>query len=154
MAAPSLLRTITATREMGLVAAIVAVVAPIAVLNPRMLGEQNLLALGMDAALLVIVAAGQMIVLLTRNIDLSVASVIGLSAYGSASFMHLNPNAPNFLPPMGVMDDPSSGASSAPGTFDSQSIYAQAEVLLAAWGRAGAPIDPPDFGAVTSNVTR
>ena len=32
----------------------------------------------MDAALLMIVAAGQMLVLITRNIDLSVASVIGL----------------------------------------------------------------------------
>ena len=38
----------------------------------------------MDAALLMIVAVGQMLVLITRNIDLSVASVIGLSAYGAA----------------------------------------------------------------------
>jgi ABC-type sugar transport system ATPase subunit/ribose/xylose/arabinose/galactoside ABC-type transport system permease subunit len=85
---------LAARRESGLVAAILAVVLPIAALNPRMLGPQNLLALGMDAALLMIVAAGQMLVLLTRNIDLSVASVIGLSAYGSASFMHANPSAP------------------------------------------------------------
>ncbi len=35
-----------------------------------------------------------MLVLLTRNIDLSVASVIGLSAYGAASFMHLHPESP------------------------------------------------------------
>jgi len=41
-----------------------------------------------------IVAVAQMVVLLTRNIDLSVASVIGLAAYGSASFMHLNPESP------------------------------------------------------------
>jgi rhamnose transport system ATP-binding protein len=36
----------------------------------------------------------QMLVLLTRNIDLSVASVIGLSAYGAARFMHLHPQSP------------------------------------------------------------
>ena len=32
-------------------------------------------------------AMAQMLVMLTRNIDLSVASVIGLSAYGAASVM-------------------------------------------------------------------
>ena len=41
-----------------------------------------------------IVALAQMLVLLTRNIDLSVASVIGLSAYGAARFMHLHPQSP------------------------------------------------------------
>ena len=45
----------------------------------------------MDAALLMIVAAGQMLVLLTRNIDLSIASVIGLAAYISADALHLHP---------------------------------------------------------------
>jgi rhamnose transport system ATP-binding protein len=34
----------------------------------------------MDAALLIIVAVAQMLVIITRNIDLSVASVIGLVA--------------------------------------------------------------------------
>jgi ribose/xylose/arabinose/galactoside ABC-type transport system permease subunit len=55
-----------------------------------MISTENLTAIAMDAALLMIVAAAQMLVLLTRNIDLSVASVIGLAAYGSASFMHAN----------------------------------------------------------------
>jgi rhamnose transport system ATP-binding protein len=57
-----------------------------------MLSAPNLTALSMDAALLIIVAVAQMLVLLTRNIDLSVASVIGLSAYGAASTMHLHPD--------------------------------------------------------------
>jgi len=43
---------------------------------------------------LMIVAGAQMLIILTRNIDLSVASVIGLTAYVSASFMHLHPEAP------------------------------------------------------------
>ena len=63
-------------------------------LNPRMISAENLTAIAMDAALLMIVAVAQMLVLLTRNIDLSVASVIGLSAYGAASFMHLHPRKP------------------------------------------------------------
>ena len=81
-------------REVGLACAIAAVTLPVMLLNPRMVSAENLLAVAMDAALLMIVAVGQMLVLLTRNIDLSVASVIGLAAYGSASFMHAYPGAP------------------------------------------------------------
>jgi rhamnose transport system ATP-binding protein len=86
--APSLFRRVFARREFGLVAAMAAVVIPVTLINPRMIGSENLTAIAMDAALLMIVAVGQMLVMLTRNIDLSVASVIGLSAYGAASFMH------------------------------------------------------------------
>lgn len=49
-------------------------------LNSRvliMLSAANLTALSLDAALLIIVAVAQMLVIITRNIDLSVASVIG-----------------------------------------------------------------------------
>ena len=45
----------------------------------------------MDAGLLTIVAAGQMLVILTRNIDLSVASVIGLAAYVAADLLRSHP---------------------------------------------------------------
>jgi ribose transport system ATP-binding protein/rhamnose transport system ATP-binding protein len=89
-----LLRRVVGRREFGLVCAIAAVVFPVMLLNPRILSPENLTAIAMDAALLMIVAVAQMLVLLTRNIDLSVASVIGLSAYGAASFMHLHPHAP------------------------------------------------------------
>jgi ribose/xylose/arabinose/galactoside ABC-type transport system permease subunit len=92
--AHSLLRRVFARREFGLVAAMAAVVIPVTLVNPRMIGSDNLIAIAMDAALLMIVAAGQMLVMLTRNIDLSVASVIGLSAYGAASFMDNHLTAP------------------------------------------------------------
>ena len=71
-----------------------AIVIPVTLINPRMIGGENLTAIAMDAALLMIVAVGQMLVMLTRNIDLSVASVIGLSAYGAAGFMHNHPASP------------------------------------------------------------
>ncbi|HTN60462.1 MAG TPA: ATP-binding cassette domain-containing protein [Devosia sp.] len=80
-----------AHREFGLVAAIAAVVIPISILNPRMLSGANLSALAMDAGLLMIVAVAQMLVMITRSIDLSVAAVIGLAAYGAASTLHLYP---------------------------------------------------------------
>jgi ribose transport system ATP-binding protein/rhamnose transport system ATP-binding protein len=85
-------RQLFARREVGLIAAIAAVIAPVAAINPRMLSAANLSALSMDASLLLIVAVAQMLVLLTRNIDLSVASVIGLSAYGAATSLQAHPN--------------------------------------------------------------
>ena len=87
-------RRIVARREVGLVCAMAAIVIPVTLINPRMIGGENLTAIAMDAALLMIVAVGQMLVMLTRNIDLSVASVIGLSAYGAAGFMHNHPASP------------------------------------------------------------
>ena len=85
------LRRFGQRREVGLACAIAAVSLPVMLLNPRMISAENLTAIAMDAALLMIVAVAQMLVLLTRNIDLSVSSVIGLSAYGAARFMHLQP---------------------------------------------------------------
>jgi rhamnose transport system ATP-binding protein len=86
------IRRLLLKREFGLVAAMAAVVIPVAAINPRMLSGPNVTALSMDAALLIIVAVAQMLVLLTRNIDLSVASVIGLSAYGAATTLHAHPD--------------------------------------------------------------
>ena len=80
-----------ARREMGLVAAMTAVVVPVAFINPRIFSAANLTTVAMDAALLMVVTLAQLLVLVTRNIDLSVASVIGLAAYASALVMHSHP---------------------------------------------------------------
>lgn len=85
------LRNVFGRRELGLIIAMAALVIPVSAINPRMLSGSNLTALSMDAALLSIVAAGQMLVVITRNIDLSVASVIGLAAYISADGLRAYP---------------------------------------------------------------
>ena len=87
----SWLRNLVARRELGLLLAMAAVVVPVMAINARMLSGANLSALAMDAGLLTIVAGGQMLVILTRNIDLSVASVIGLAAYVSADLLRSHP---------------------------------------------------------------
>ena len=56
-----------------------------------MVSPGNLLSISLDVSLLAVVAVAQMLVMVTRGIDLSVASVIGLSAYGAASLMHADP---------------------------------------------------------------
>ncbi|OJU47605.1 MAG: ABC transporter, partial [Mesorhizobium sp. 61-13] len=78
-------------RELGLLAAMLAVVIPVAFINPRIFSAANITAVSMDASLLVIAALAQMLVLITRNIDLSIASVIGLSAYLAASMVQSYP---------------------------------------------------------------
>ncbi|WMS44593.1 ATP-binding cassette domain-containing protein [Acuticoccus sp. MNP-M23] len=88
------LRNLLKRREVGLLVAILAVIIPVTIINPRMMSPANLTPLTMDAALLGFVALGQMLVILTRNIDLSVASVIGLTAYTSAGLMSANPELP------------------------------------------------------------
>jgi ribose/xylose/arabinose/galactoside ABC-type transport system permease subunit/ABC-type Mn2+/Zn2+ transport system ATPase subunit len=86
------LRLLIEKRELGLVFAILAIIIPVTFLNPRMLSASNLTALGLDASLLMMVAAAEMLVILTRNIDLSVASVIGLCAYLSAALLRDHPD--------------------------------------------------------------
>lgn len=88
----SLLHRVVARREFGLLCSMLAIIIPISLINPRMLSAANLTALSMDAALLMIVAISQMLVILTRNIDLSIASVIGLSAYVAASTLQAHPD--------------------------------------------------------------
>jgi len=97
-AEPSWLRhaagSILASRQLGLVAAILAVAIPVTAINPRFSGYGNIASISTDVALLAIVALGEMLVLLTRNIDVSVASIIGLSAYASAAYMSMAGDVP------------------------------------------------------------
>ncbi|CCN47704.1 ABC transporter related [Vibrio nigripulchritudo MADA3029] len=95
--AQSFWQRLLAQREIGLVLAILAIVLPVSYLNPSMLSSTNLVSLGMDAALLSIVVLGQMMVILTRNIDLSVASVIGFTAYTAAYVMSAYPDISVFV---------------------------------------------------------
>ena len=69
-------------REFGILLALVLVVAAATLNNPKFLfsadGWRDLL---LTPSILVLVAVGQAIVLITRNVDLSVGSVMGLTAY-------------------------------------------------------------------------
>lgn len=69
-------------REFGILAALVLVVIAATVRNPNFLfsadGWRDLL---LTPSILMLVAVGQAIVIITRNVDLSVGSVMGLTAY-------------------------------------------------------------------------
>ena len=73
---------VSRAREFGILIALVIVVIAATVANPNFLfsadGWRDLL---LTPSILVLVAVGQAIVLITRNVDLSVGSVLGLTAY-------------------------------------------------------------------------
>ena len=73
-------------RVSGVLAFIVLLGGVFALLSPRFLSPQNLEVIASNAAILAIVAAAQAVVLLTRNLDVSVGSIMGFSAYLTADY--------------------------------------------------------------------
>lgn len=73
---------IGAARELGILLALLLVILAATIANPNFLfssdGWRDLL---LTPSILVMLAVGQAIVIITRNVDLSVGSVLGLSAY-------------------------------------------------------------------------
>jgi rhamnose transport system permease protein len=68
-------------RELGIVVALALLIAVTAILEPRFIETDSLRNLALNASIFAILATGQTLVLVTRNVDLSVGSVLGLSAY-------------------------------------------------------------------------
>ena len=81
-------------RELGIVLALVVLVGYTAIGNPRFLSGQSIRDILLNTAILAVMAAGQAVVVITRNIDLSVGSVLGLSAFAVATMMSANPDLP------------------------------------------------------------
>ncbi|GAB3617716.1 hypothetical protein GCM10027416_22730 [Okibacterium endophyticum] len=88
------LRRLGVARELGLLGVIFAIAIPVAIINPQFLDSGNLTSVAVDASLLLFVAAGQLLVMLTGNIDVSVSSTVGLTAYVSAMVMRDVPGLP------------------------------------------------------------
>ena len=68
-----------------------------AIRAPNFLTVSNWQDIAKDVAIVVVVAVGETMVVLTRNIDLSVGSMVGLSAYLSADFLAGHNGAPFVL---------------------------------------------------------
>jgi rhamnose transport system ATP-binding protein len=91
------LRRALARREMGLLAALALIIVPLSLLNTNFYSVVNLRDLANYSSLFIIAGLGQMLVILTRNIDISVASTLGLAAYLAAATMRAVPDAPILL---------------------------------------------------------
>jgi rhamnose transport system permease protein len=95
--ATKITRTAFAGRELGIVLALVAVVAAATVARPSFLSGQGLHDLFLNASIITLLAIGQTLLVITRNIDLSVGSVLGLTAFLSGQMYLNDPNTPVIL---------------------------------------------------------
>lgn len=71
-------------REFGIVAVLILFVVVTAIAQPRFVDASNIQFILVDTTIFALLALGQTLVVLTRNVDLSVGSVLGLSAFLSA----------------------------------------------------------------------
>jgi rhamnose transport system permease protein len=79
-------------RVSGVLAFLLIIGLIFSLLTPQFFTAQNASAIASNAAILSVVAAAQAIVLLTRNVDVSVGSMMGFAAYLSADYAAHHPN--------------------------------------------------------------
>jgi len=79
--ARKLTETVFRIRELGIVGALALLILVTGILEPRFLHADSLKNLALNASIFAILAAGQTLVIVTRNVDLSVGSVLALAAF-------------------------------------------------------------------------
>jgi len=75
------LSTIARQRELSLIAVMVVLGGLVAIAAPQFLSTQNLTQVAVLASIVAVAAIGEALVIITRNVDLSVEAMIGLTAY-------------------------------------------------------------------------
>jgi len=81
-------------RELGLLVALAVVVAVTTIDNPRFLSAQSIRDLLLNASIVALLTVGQTLVVITRNVDLSVGSVLGLTAFVTGNLFVDHPGLP------------------------------------------------------------
>jgi rhamnose transport system permease protein len=81
-------------RELGILAALALVVIVTTAVNPRFLSGQSIRDLLLNAAIIALLTVGQTLVVVTRNVDLSVGSVLGLTAFMTGNLFLGRPGLP------------------------------------------------------------
>ncbi len=84
-------------RELGIVLALVLVVGGTTIDNHRFLSSASVQQLLSGAAIIALLAIGETIVVITRNVDLSIGSVLGISAYAVGVVYRDHPHVPLVL---------------------------------------------------------
>ena len=81
-------------RESGIVAVLVLFVAVTTIIQPRFLNQQNIHFVLTNTTVFALLALGETMVVVSRNVDLSIGSVVGLSAFLSARLFSQAPGIP------------------------------------------------------------
>ena len=92
-------------RESGIVVVLAVFVAVTALVQHRFLNVANIQFVLVDTTVFALLAVGETMVVLSRNVDLSIGSVVGLSAYLSTSLFGDHPGIPivvAFLAGLGI----------------------------------------------------
>nr|WP_296778378.1 ABC transporter permease [Rhodococcus sp. (in: high G+C Gram-positive bacteria)] len=90
----SIVEQVLRMRSLGILAALVVLVVVTTGKNSSFLSSQSIRDLLLAASIVAVLAVGQTVVMITKNIDLSVGSVLGLSAFAAGSVMHGSPGLP------------------------------------------------------------
>lgn len=86
-----LVRLVSRVRELGLLIVLLIIIAGVGTQEPRFLTVSNFEQILLSVAILAIVAVGETLVVLTRNIDLSVGSMVGFAAFVTADLFKQQP---------------------------------------------------------------
>jgi rhamnose transport system permease protein len=89
-----LLDRLLRVRELSLVGVLVVIVLATTLYNSRFVNSQNLRDISLNVAIVAMLAVGQTIVVVSRNIDLSVGSVMGFTALAVGALFADNPGIP------------------------------------------------------------
>lgn len=81
-----LLGLISRVRELGLLIVLLLIILIVGVQAPRFLSVSNFEQILLSVAIIAIVSVGETLVVLARNVDLSVGSLVGLTAFVTAYF--------------------------------------------------------------------
>jgi len=81
-------------RGVPVAGALVALIIVTSIVNPRFLSPQSVKDLMLNATIVIILAVGQALVIITRNVDLSIGSILGLVAFGTGSLFNAFPGVP------------------------------------------------------------
>ncbi|MCC2592563.1 ABC transporter permease [Tessaracoccus sp. OS52] len=87
-------RSVLGMREFPVTMALVLLVLFTWLANPRFLSEQGLKDLLLNATIMMIMAAGQALIISTKSVDLSAGSMLGLTAFLTGTLFHQFPDIP------------------------------------------------------------
>ena len=89
-----LLDRLLRVRELSLVGVLAVIVLATTLYNSRFVNSQNLRDISLNVAIVAMLAVGQTVVVVSRNIDLSVGSVMGFTALAVGALFADNPGIP------------------------------------------------------------
>src|SRR3981081_78813 len=84
-------------RETSLVLLIALLTFLTTALNPRFLSLQSLKDLMLNVSIIALLVLGQTVIILMRQIDLSVSSIVGITAFLSGTLFINQPGIPSFV---------------------------------------------------------